>query len=462
MTIIDAFADHPKGVVCPPTMSFAQDAITLGKCSRTRQDGGSPMKSFLFSTSMALTLTLLSQGLASAQGLGGSTPAPGANPTNRPFLRVPQQPQPSQPITPAPDAETDDAQVFQNGAVLPVPVDSGDEAPPAFLPNEPLEPYLLTRQAGPFMVAVHIFRGDYAVQRAQALAMELRAEHRLPSYVYFVKLKPGNSNVRDIPPTADREVDQPYVNLPESERVTDEAVVMAGNCTTIDQAKDLMKQVKKMKPRTMADNHSIFPWRNAKGLDRAFVTTNPLLPAQDLYPGRADHGAPKLPSGSVVDPEVLRSSFVNKVDPMVVRMNKGTPHSLYKCPAPYSLVVAEFSGRSALSGPDDSIINFPKTFEKSPLRTAHEDAENLASELSKHEVVRSLGVQPYVYHDRTSSRVFLGSYQTPDDPRIDHIRQAITKIEVETKRERDKNGHLLITRKHLAPGGQAFEVPRPE
>lgn len=420
------------------------------------------MKSVLFSTSMALALAATAPGAVLAQVRGGAprgpAPTPVAEPLNRPFFQVPPTRQPPAP-SPAPEAEgTTDTQVFQNGAVLPAPVDPGQEAPPSFLPTDPIEPYLLTRQAGPFMVAAHIFRGDYAVQRAQALAIELRSEHRIPAYVYFLKLKPGNSNQRGIPPTSDREIDQPYVSPPELDRVTDEAVVMAGNCATIDQAKDLQTQIKKLKPRAIADHHSIFPWRNGKGLDRAFVTTNPLLPAQDLYPGRAKSAAvPQLPPGAVVDPEVLRSGFVKPLDPMVVRMNKGTPNSIYKCPAPYTLVVAEFSGRAALSGPDESVINFPKVFDKSPLRTAHEDAEQLASLLAKNEVVRSLGVQPYVYHDRTSSRVMLGAFQSPEDPKVNQVRQAAMTIEVETKRQGSK-----VFTQHLAPSTTVFEVPRSE
>jgi hypothetical protein len=273
-----------------------------------------------------------------------------------------------------------------------------------------------------------------------------------------LKLKPGNSNMRGIPPTSDREIDQPYVSSPEIDRVTDEAVVMAGNCATIDQANDLRTQIKKLKPSTLADHHSIFPWRNGKGLDRAFVTTNPLLPAQDLYPGRAKTAAvPHLPPGAVVDPEVLRSGFVKPVDPLVVRMNKGTPNSIYKCKAPYSLVVYEFSGRSALSGPDESVINFPKVFDKSPLRTAHEDAEQLAARLAKHEVVRSLGIQPYVYHDRTSSLVLLGDFASPEDPRVEQVRQAAQTIQVETKRQ----GNTVFTIP-LAPASNVFEVPPSE
>ncbi|RUL85040.1 hypothetical protein [Tautonia sociabilis] len=428
------------------------------------------MKTVLFSTSMALALAAVAPGPVVAQAPGGTprraSPTPVPGPLTRPFAPVPsQQPTPPAPA-PAPitsqatgggDA-TEDGQVFQNGAVLPAPVDPGEEGPPPNLPNEPLEPYLLTTDAGPFMVVVHTFRGDFAVRKAQALAIELRREYRLPAYVWFLKLKPGNSNIRGIPPTAERGVNAAYVGPPESDRVIDEAVVLVGNCPTIEDADELRSDVKKLKPRATADHHSIFPWRNGKGLERAFITTNPLLAAQDLYPGRGTHSAaPALPAGAVVDPEVLRSKFVPKVDPLVVRLNKGTPHSIYKCPAPYSLVVAEFTGRSALVGEDPSKIAFPKLFDDSPLRTAHEDAEKLAATLAKHEVVRSLGVQPYVYHDRTSSRVLLGGFQSPNDPRLEQVRQAAMTIEYETKREGD-----TVFRQHLAPAASAFPVPRPE
>ena len=55
-------------------------------------------------------------------------------------------------------------------------------------PTEPVEPYLLTKQAGPFMVIAHTFRGPDAVRWAQALAMELRSSHQLMAYIYFKKI----------------------------------------------------------------------------------------------------------------------------------------------------------------------------------------------------------------------------------------------------------------------------------
>ena len=355
--------------------------------------------------------------------------------------------------------------VFESESVLPAPVDPETSAAAFPLPTSPVEPYLLTSEAGPFMVTAHVFRGDYAVKKAQALAMEIRAEHRLPAYVYFIKIKPGNSNIRGIPPTSDRAINEAIINPPESERVIDEAAVLVGDCPTIDHADDLRDRVKKIRPRCMGQEQSIFFWRNGKGLERAFITTNPLARAEDLYPGRARHGAPSaVPIGATVDPAVLRSRFVKPPDEMVTRMNRRAKHSIYDCPAPYTLVVAEYSGRSILtSQEDDQSKRFFGTnvLDQSPLRTAQDDAERMADQLAKNPTVRSMGLRPYVYHDRSASRVMLGDFNSPQDPKVDQVRQAAMTIEVETKRER-VDGTLNIHRLNLAPAANVFEVPRPE
>ena len=355
--------------------------------------------------------------------------------------------------------------VFENESELPAPVDPEVSASAFPLPTGPVEPYLLTSEAGPFMVTAHVFRGEHAVKKAQALAMEIRAEHRLPAYVYFIKIKPGNSNIRGVPPTSDRAINEAIINPPESERVIDEAAVLVGDCPTIDHADDLRSRVKKIRPRCMGQEQSVFFWRNGKGLERAFITTNPLARGEDLFPGRARHGAPSgVPIGATVDPAVLRSRFVPKPDEMVTQMNRRAKHSIYDCPAPYTLVVAEYSGRSILTSQQDNEskrLFGTKLLDQSPLKTANDDAERTADQLAKNETIRSMGLRPYVYHDRTSSRVMLGDFASPQDPKIDQVRQAAMTIEIETKRDR-VNGQLNIHRQHLAPSSTIFEVPRPE
>ena len=98
---------------------------------------------------------------------------------------------------------------------------------------------------------------------------------------------------------------------------------------------------------------SLFKWR--EGLSRALRTTNPYVPAQNLFPA--------------------------KHDTLIAQMNQG-PHTIFRCPGRYTLPIAEFSGRStfnvegAMKLGDDAL-------KKSPSITAADDAERLADALAK-------------------------------------------------------------------------------
>ena len=78
-----------------------------------------------------------------------------------------------------------------------------------------------------------------------------------------------------------------------------------------------------------------------------------------------------------------------------------------------------------------------------------------AASFAAEEIVRALGVQPYVYHDRTSSKVMLGSYQAPNDPAAERVRQAALNVSLQVK----KDGETVL--QYLAPAGNLTPVPRP-
>ena len=60
-----------------------------------------------------------------------------------------------------------------------------DQLKPATIvvPNIPIEPFLLNKDHGPFMVMARTFRGPEAEKFALALALELRNVHGLPAYI---------------------------------------------------------------------------------------------------------------------------------------------------------------------------------------------------------------------------------------------------------------------------------------
>ena len=66
----------------------------------------------------------------------------------------------------------------------------------------------------------------------------------MPAYVYFLKVKPGGSNIAGIPPTAEREVTAPVLDPEDAARVVDEAAVLVGNFPTIDDADDFHDKVR--------------------------------------------------------------------------------------------------------------------------------------------------------------------------------------------------------------------------
>ena len=268
------------------------------------------------------------------------------------------------------------------------------KAPQLDLPDEPIEQYLLTKEHGPFMVLARVFRGPDAQRMAIALCKELRTQYGLPAYIFRKKENPGGSLVRGVPPHAPSEVKTTDVKMPEKIRTFDEAAVLVGNERTLADQERLWREVKKLKPACLEKMSTPFPWRT--GLSTALRTTNPYVPAQNLYP--------------------------RPPDKLMLTMNGGL-RSVLHCPGSYSLQVAEYSGRSGFvfdsKMPANQILG---NLHNSPLRTAHDDAERMAEKLANAPEIRQTGQPVYVYHDRTSSKVFIGAFNSPQDPQAVALR----------------------------------------
>jgi hypothetical protein len=301
--------------------------------------------------------------------------------------------------------------------VLPEPTRPDQIQPSTLpLPNDPIEPYLLTKDNGPFMVMAKSFRGPDAERFALALALELRNEYGLPAYILRSKDFPMRSNIRNVPPTADVFMKRSQLTDPEKTRTYDEALVLVGNEKTLKGSEQLWHVVKKINPKCLKDMPSIYNWR--QGLSKALRTTNPYVPAQMLYPEKPVK------------------------DPLIAQMNGG-PFSVVKCPGRYSLQIAEFGGRSTFN-PQNPIFVGTASLKGSPLATAAADAEKLAAALSKVPEIKQTGQPVYVYHDRTSSRVLIGSFSIPNDPAAVQLRQHLLKVAVQIMDQRDlKTGRAL-------------------
>jgi hypothetical protein len=309
-----------------------------------------------------------------------------------------------------------DKRLTRAGGITPDLTPANDLRPPTMdLPSEPIEPYLLTKENGPFMVLARVFRGVDAERMALALVKELRQQHNLPAYILRTKDFPGRSLLRGTPPTVPSGVMAPDIKMPEKIRTFDEAAVLIGNEKTLADQEKLWHVVRKIKPDCLKKMSSPLWWRD--GLTKSYRTTNPYVPAQNLYPQTRDR--------------------------LMVQMNSGL-RSIANCPGRYSLQIAEFSGRTAfqlnpMQQPNAMLANL----RESPLKTAHEDAERIADKLSKDPEFQRMGQPIYVLHDRTSSRVFVGSYNAPDDRKAGEIRDRLMQMAVplvdKSNRGRGKN-----------------------
>jgi hypothetical protein len=297
--------------------------------------------------------------------------------------------------------------LLPNNSEIPPPTPTDNLKPTIPLPTGPLEPYMLTKENGPFMVLAYSFRGPDAPRQALALVLELRGKYRLPAYLLLPKKFPGRSNIRGVPPTASQFATRDDVNLPEILRTIDEAAVMVGDEKTTKDAFDLMHKIKKLHPVCIDGQPQMWHFRKGQGLSRAMSTTNPFVPAEELFPRQ---------------PDVL-----------VTQMNGG-PHNILYCPGRYTLQVANFGGRSSLDPEKDPRFRGLLSTAKSPLVTAHDDAERLADALSRDREVMKTGCKAYVYHDRYSSRVTIGSFDNPADPAAQKLHDRMIELAVDLSR----------------------------
>ena len=252
------------------------------------------------------------------------------------------------------------------------------------------------------MVLAQVFRGPEAERMALALCKELRHDYNLPAYILRSKEFPMRSYIRGTPVQAPSETLKSAIKQPEQVRIHDEAAVLVGDEKTEQGTESLLNQVRKIHPKCMKDMPKLYPWRTAS-LARALRTTNPYVPAHWLYPKSPDR--------------------------LLVQMNSGAD-SITNCPGTTRSRSPSFGGHTAYDLYGQGMSKFKDLInpKESPLKTADHDAEQLADALRRSPEIQKLGLPVYVFHDRTSSRVFVGSFQSPEDPNALAVHDELVKV----------------------------------
>ena len=156
--------------------------------------------------------------------------------------------------------------LFGRGRARSGPLDQLKTPPKMVLPDDPLEPYLLTKENGPFMIMAKVFRGPDAEKMALALCLELRNDFGLPAYILRTKDFPMRSYIRGTPPTAPSVTMRAAIKQPEAVRTHDEAAVLVGNEKTLAATEILLNKVKKLDPKCLKEMPHLWQWRH--GLSR--------------------------------------------------------------------------------------------------------------------------------------------------------------------------------------------------
>ena len=275
---------------------------------------------------------------------------------------------------------------------------------------KPGKKYQLSEQHGPWMIMVASVKapppdvrgeGMSPEEAADELVYELRKKG-IPAYTYKQDAVVGRINAHD---RRGRETQRIYAARHGM------ISVLAGNYKYIDAentregkiAQKSLSYVKDFHPKFLRkkDNGArirLSPGRTGP-LSGAFLTINPLL-----------------------SPDEARA---RKHDPVVLKLNSGTEHSLLDNPGKYTLIVASFYGKSVTQVSNSKFRELASQFRiADTLDTAMSSAWELANTLRQARVHGyPEDYEAFVFHDRHRSVVTIGSFDSPQDPRIAKLAQ---------------------------------------
>lgn len=210
--------------------------------------------------------------------------------------------------------------------------------------------------------------------------------------------------------------------------------VLAGNYRDINDklAQKTLQYVKRFQPELLRDvkakqrsansrsvlnlsrNGGVYRTTPGKSgpLSGAHLTLNPLLTPEDVS---------KL-----------------KKDPLIRKLNSGSKYSILSNPGKYTLVVASFYGKARLPGSAKFRKEF-KSIEDYKVSNSLDIAAHEAWQLTQ--VLRRRNIEAYVFHDYDKSVVTVGSFDSPQDPRI---RQVIRIYGAKNKKNAQTGRQVLI------------------
>ncbi|MCC9602054.1 hypothetical protein LOC67_15940 [Stieleria sp. JC731] len=274
-------------------------------------------------------------------------------------------------------------------------------APPSLMrlfgkakPIDKADSYVLTEEDGPWLLLATTFIGEDAKEDAQAAAIEIRSKLRLPAFIYKEDFNFTGTVDRDASTGRRMRYANPHqyeayaVLVGEYDTVNHESID-----TDLEKLKTAQLDVFQKEalesdesdaanPASMIKSFGQKLFKSAKGRSRnpmstAFLTRNPLLP-EDFFQ----------------QPEV---------DSFVQELNEGMKYSLLENDGKFTVVVRTFGACGTIEGAKNS----------DKFKPSAERMDQFARQADKMvKALRKQGHEAYQYHDRDSSVVTIGSFES--------------------------------------------------
>ncbi len=300
--------------------------------------------------------------------------------------------------------------------------------------------YRITKKHGPWMIMVASFSERHEDVRVDGLSPSDAAsqlvyalrKRGIPAYTFRMSEADHNNLGMDALGRT-RRTRTPVQNNSVS--------VIAGNYPTVDDS--TAQKTRNFIKRLSLKDLNLESWTNGGGLvfrqtpgqpgpfSGAFLTINPLFTSE----------------------EVAKT----KRDPLILRLNGNSEYSILRNKGKYTLAVATFKGRSQTGIGEREYKKVSDLFEpSSTLDDAAERAWSVAKMLreglfSGSQQGRTF--EAYVYHDKFQSLVTIGSFDSPQDPRLNQLANIFR-----AKQHKGTNGKAFATGESIIIPGNPPET----
>jgi hypothetical protein len=266
---------------------------------------------------------------------------------------------------------------------------------------DPSGDYQLRDENGPWLIVAATFSGEGAEEQARELVLELRRRYKVEAYLHEKEFDFSHE-------LQGRGVDhlgKPVRMRYQRNREIREIAVLVGNYPKVDdpEAQRTLARIKHWQPEALdlTKRH-----KTSQSLAALRTIQAALLADRD---GRKQRG-PMSKAFISRNPLLPRDYFVHDgLDELVLKMNRGVPSSLLDCPGQYTLLVATFRGTVVLDQKKVAEYN-KKNHLPSQLAEAADKAHRLTTAL------RKKGYDAYEFHDRHSSLVTIGAFNSVGTP----------------------------------------------